>query len=91
MGRRRLERLSYISGLYRLGLSPDKQFDVRNLTVRGPDLTIELPVGTAFVAEMADGITAVVLLGRGKMHFAPRDVAEQTQLRIFSGEAGSPG
>jgi hypothetical protein len=81
-----LERLSIISGLYRLGLNPEKQFDVRNLTVRGPDLTIELPTGMAFVAETADGPTAVVLLGRGRMHFAPRDPAEQTQLRIFSGD-----
>lgn len=81
-----MERLSVISGLYRLGLNPEKEFDVRNLTVRGPDLTLELPTGTAFVAETPEGPTAIVLLGRGKMRFSPPDVAEQTQLRIFSGD-----
>ena len=79
-----LEQLSTISGLYRLGLSPDKQFDVRNLTVSGPDLTLEVPTGAAFIAETPDGTTAVVVLGRGKMRFAPPDKAEQTQLRIFA-------
>jgi hypothetical protein len=82
-----IERLSIISGLYRLGLNAAKQFDVRNLTVRGPDLTIELPIGTAFVAETGDGPTAVVLMGKGRMHFTPQDVAEQTQVRIFSGDS----
>ena len=81
-----MERLSYLSGLYRLELNPEKQFDVRNLTVRGPDLTIDLPAGTAFVSETPDGTTGVVLLGRGRMRFSPPDVAEQTQLRIFSGQ-----
>jgi peptidase M1-like protein len=82
-----LERLSIISGLYRLGLNPAKQFDVRSLSVRGPDLTLDMPAGTAFVAETPDGPTAVVLLGRGRMHFTPGDLAEQTQLHIFAGNA----
>jgi hypothetical protein len=81
-----MERLSIITGLYRLELHPGKQFDVRNLMVRGPDLSLEMPEGTAFVAETTDGPTAVVLMGRGRMSFAPRDVAEQTQLRIFGGD-----
>jgi hypothetical protein len=82
-----MERLSIISGLYRLELNPGKQFEVRNLTVRGPDLSIDLPEGTAFVSETSDGPTAVVLLGRGRMSFAPQDVAEQTQVRIFGGDS----
>ena len=81
-----LDQVSTISGLYRLALNPDKQFDVRNLTVRGPDLTLEVASGTAFIAETPDGTTGVVVLGRGKMRFVPADVAEQTQVRIFTGE-----
>ncbi len=81
-----LEQVSTISGLYRLALTPTKQFDVRNLIVRGPDLTLEVPTGEAFIAETPDGTTAIVVLGRGKMRFVPADVAEQTQLRIFAGE-----
>jgi hypothetical protein len=79
-------RLSVATGLYRLSLNPAKQYDVHNLTLRAPDLTIELPSGRAFVAETADGPSAVVLLGRGRMRFAPPDLAEQTQIRIFAGD-----
>ena len=82
-----LERLSIVSGLYRLQLDTATQFEVRNLTVRGPDLTLDLPSGVAFVAPTPEGTTAVVLLGRGKMHFAPPDPAEQTQVRIFGGNS----
>jgi hypothetical protein len=32
-----------------------------------------MPAVSAFVAETAEGTTAVVLLGRGRMHFAPSD------------------
>jgi Peptidase family M1 domain len=81
-----MEQLTVVSGLYRLALNPAKQFDVRNLTVQGTDLTLELPSGTAFVAEAADGPTAIVLLGRGRMRFTPSDPAERTQIRIFSGD-----
>jgi peptidase M1-like protein len=81
-----MEELTTVSGLYKLAINPAKQFNVRNLTVAGTDLTLELPTGSAFVAETAEGTTAVVLLGRGRMHFAPSDPAEQTQIRIFSGE-----
>jgi hypothetical protein len=80
-----LERLAIVSGLYRLNLDATRQFDVRNLTLSGPDLTLEIPSGSAFVAETPEGPTAVVLLGRGQMRFTPPDPAERTQLRIFAG------
>jgi hypothetical protein len=83
---REMEQLTVVSGLYKLALNTNKQFEVRNLTVKGTDLTLELPRGHAFVAEIADGPTAVVLLGRGRMRFAPSDPAERTQIRIFSGD-----
>lgn len=82
-----MERLSVVSGLYRLALNPAKQFDVRNLIVQAPDLTLEMATGAAFVAETPEGPTAVVLVGRGTMRFSPSDAAEQTQLRIFAGDA----
>jgi hypothetical protein len=80
-----MESMSTVGGLFRLGLNPTRQFDVRNLVLHGTDLTIELQAGTAFVAEIPDGPTAVVLLGRGRMRFAPPDEAERTQVRIFTG------
>jgi hypothetical protein len=81
----RIERLTVVSGLYRLELDTSRQFDIRNLTLTGPDLTIRMTAGSAFLAEAADGPTAIVLLGRGRMRLAPPHQAEQTQLRIFSG------
>ncbi|HVH55145.1 MAG TPA: M1 family aminopeptidase [Vicinamibacterales bacterium] len=78
--------LASVSGLYRLALNTAKQFDVRNLSVQAPDLTLTLPVGSAFVAETPDGVTAVVLVGRGTMRFAPPEAAERTQVKIFSGD-----
>jgi hypothetical protein len=80
-----VSRLSVISGLYKLSLDPDKQYDIHNLTVRGPDLALQMSSGTAFVAGTPGGPTAVVLLGKGEMKFAPHDAAEQTQIRIFGG------
>jgi hypothetical protein len=81
----RLERLTVVSGLYQLALDPAQQFDVRELTLSAPDLTIRMASGSAFVAQSPEGPTAIVLLGRGQMVLAPRDAAEQTQIRIFAG------
>jgi hypothetical protein len=78
-------RLTAISGLYRLALDTTREFSVHDLRVRAPDLSLEMSSGAAFVAEAGDGATAVVLLGRGRMHFTPPDPAERTQVRIFSG------
>ena len=82
----RAVRLAYVAGLYRLSLNPVKQFDVRDLKVEATDLTLHLRRGSAFVAETADGVTAVVLIGAGEMRFSPPDAAEKTQVRIFSGK-----
>ncbi|MEP6916008.1 MAG: M1 family aminopeptidase, partial [Acidobacteriota bacterium] len=80
-----VSRLSVVTGLYRLSLNPARQYDVHDLTMRAPDLTVEMTTGRAFVAETPEGVTAVVLFGRGRIHFTPPDLAEQTQVRIFSG------
>jgi hypothetical protein len=81
----RANRLAQVTGLYRLSLNTAKQFEVRNLVVRAPDLTLTLPSGAAFVAETPEGVTAVVLVGRGVMRFSPPEAAERIQVRIFSG------
>ncbi len=81
----RMEPVSNVAGLYRLSLNATRQFDVRNLVVAGTDVTIDMAAGTAFVAEIPDGPTAIVLLGRGRMRFAPPDQAERTQIRLFTG------
>ena len=68
-----MEQLTVVSGLFKLALNRLKQFTVHNLTLTGTDLTLEMPSGSAFVAETDEGPTAVVLLGRGRMRFAPSD------------------
>jgi peptidase M1-like protein len=78
-------RLSVVTGLYRLSLDTATEYDITNLVVRAPDLTIDMPSGRAFVASTPDGPTAMVLLGRGRMTFSPPDRAERTQIRILSG------
>jgi hypothetical protein len=78
------QRLSTLSGLYRLSLNQKKQYDIHHLTVTAPDLVLEMSSGTAFVAETDDGPTAIVLMGKGVVRFTPSDAAERTQLRLFA-------
>ncbi len=78
-------RLSVVTGLYRLSLDTATEYDITNLIVRAPDLTIDMPSGRAFIAPTPDGPTAMVLLGRGRMTFSPPDRAERTQVHILSG------
>jgi hypothetical protein len=77
-------RLAHVTGLYRLALNPAKQYDVAGLTMKATDLTLTMSSGSAFVSETPEGVTAVVLVGRGEMRFAPPEPAERTQVRIFS-------
>ena len=83
----KMERLTVVSGLFRLSLDATRQFDVRNLTVKAPDMTLTMPSGSAFLAMTPEGATAVVLVGRGRMTLTPETKAEQTQIRIFAGES----
>jgi Peptidase family M1 domain len=80
-----VERLTMVSGLYRLALDASAEYEVRNLVINEPDLALSLPAGHAFVARTPEGPTALVLLGRGRMDFAPKPESERGQVRIFSG------
>lgn len=80
------ELLTSVHGLYRLALNPARQFAARNLVIADEDFRLTLAEGSVFVAEVAgDGsATALVLLGRGEMTFAPRPATEKGQLRLFA-------
>lgn len=80
-----LERLTAVSGLYRLSLDGGRQFEVRQLRLTAPDLTLSMDRGEGFVATTSNGATGLVLLGRGTLRFTPPDEAEQTQVRLFGG------
>jgi hypothetical protein len=80
-----VERLSVVSGLFRLALDTTAEYDVKDLVVSAPDLTLTLPSGQAFLSKTPDGPTALVLLGRGRVEFTPKAEAERGQVRIFAG------
>jgi hypothetical protein len=78
--------LTTVRGLYRLALNPLKQYTVANLSLNAEDFELHVPTGSAFLAETDAGVTAIVILGRGRMTFAPTPASEQGQVRIFSGD-----
>jgi hypothetical protein len=79
------ERLSMVEGLHRLAVNTSRQFEARNLTITAEDLRLVLEQGTVFSVESADGITGLVLFGRGEMQFLPTPESERSQVRIFAG------
>lgn len=79
------ERLSNLEGLHRLRLSTDKQFKADGLSLVDEDFTLTIVDGSAFVAETRDGTTGLVIIGDGRIRFAPPAAAERGQVQIFSG------
>jgi hypothetical protein len=79
-------RLTSVDGLYRLALAGTRQYRISNLRVTAEDLVVTIPEGTAFAADVPEGRTALVLLGRGELQFRPRPEAERGQIRLFTGD-----
>jgi hypothetical protein len=77
--------LTTVRGLYRLALTPTKQYTVVNLALNAEDFELRVPSGVAFVAETDAGVTGIVILGRGEMTFSPTPAPEKGQVRIYSG------
>ncbi len=75
------ERISSVENLYRLSLNPQKQFDAHNFTLVAEDLELTLADGSVFVVETDQGVTGLVLLGRGDMHFHPAPDTEKGQVQ----------
>lgn len=78
-------RIAAVDNLHRLLLNPLKQFEARQFTVAAEDLQLTLVEGSVFVVETDEGITGLVLMGRGDMRFAPAPESEKSQVRIFAG------
>ena len=49
------------------------------------DFQLTLAEGAVFPVEGEEGITGLVLIGRGEMRFSPTPATERGQLRIFAG------
>jgi hypothetical protein len=79
------EGLTSVEGLYKLRLNTSRPMTAKNLEVTSEDLVIALQDGTAFLVECDDGVTGLVLIGRGEMRFSPTSAAERGQVRLFSG------
>ena len=79
------QRLTSVERLFRLSLDTDKQFTATNLTIHAEDFEITLASGSIFTSSVDSGVTALVLVGRGDMHFHPKPDTEKTQVRIFAG------
>jgi len=79
------ERISSVENIYRVSLDAEKQFTAHNLKIAAEDLELTLPDGSVFVAEIDNGVTAVVLLGKGTVNFHPSPATERGQVKIFCG------
>lgn len=79
------EQISSLDGLYRLQLDRERRFAARDLTITSIDFALRLPKGHVFVAETEAGVTAMLLVGKGTMRFAPGPAAERLQVRTFAG------
>ncbi len=79
------ERFSAVDNLYKLSVNPEQQFDARDFKVRAEDLELTLIEGSVFRVDTEQGVTGLVLVGRGEMRFSPSPDTEKGQIRIFAG------
>ncbi len=77
--------LTSVEGLYRLTVSPTKQFAAKGFALRSEDFTLTMSEGALFPIETPSGTTGLVLLGRGLMEFAPTPQTEREQVKLFAG------
>src|SRR5258706_3893043 len=80
-----ITRLTYVQGLYRLRLDAATQYVAREFTIRWQHVQYVLHTGYVFEVISGEGVTGLLLLGRGEMQFSPGPPTEKGQLRIFSG------
>ena len=80
------ERMSNVENLYRLSVNPRRQFRAKNFTVRSEDLELRLIDGLVFTVDTDQGVTGLVLTGRGEMRFEPTPETEKGQVRLFAGD-----
>jgi hypothetical protein len=79
------EGLTSVEGLYKIRVNTMRPLMARNLEVTSEDLVIALQDGTVYLVECDEGVTGLVLIGRGEMRFSPTSSAERGQVKLFSG------
>ena len=80
------DRLQQVDVLHRLTLNRERMFQARNFVLTSIDYQLTLATGSVFVADTAEGITALVLIGDGLMTFQPTPKTERGQVRLFAGD-----
>ena len=80
-----LEGISSVDGLYRLRLDTEKPLVGKGFKVTSEDVVVTLDEGAVFPVHSDEGVTGMVLVGRGDLQFQPSPPAERGQLRLFSG------
>jgi hypothetical protein len=80
-----VEGLTSVEGLYKLRINLNRPLSARNLEVTSEDLVVALQEGTVYLVECDEGVTGLVLIGRGEMRFSPTSTAERGQVKLFSG------
>jgi len=80
------ESLTSVEGLYKLRLNTTRPFSAKNLEINSEDLVLMLREGTVFQVDSDEGVTGLVLIGRGEMRFNPANAAERGQVHLFSGD-----
>ena len=64
------EGLTFVDGLYKLRIDK-RPLTARNLEITSEDFVLQLAEGTVFRVVCDDGVTGLILLGRGLMTFSP--------------------
>jgi hypothetical protein len=80
-----VEGLTSVEGLYKLRININRPLSARNLEVTSEDFVLALQEGTVYLVECDEGVTGLVLIGRGEMRFSPTSTAERGQVKLFSG------
>ncbi len=79
------DRLSQVDALHRLALDRERHYTAKDFVLKSVDFELRMPAGNVFVANTAEGVSALVLLGDGQMTFHPTPKTEQGQVRLFAG------
>ena len=79
------EGLTSVEGLYKIRVNANRPFTARNLEITSEDLVVALHEGTVYLVECDEGVTGLVLIGRGEVRFSPTSTAERGQVKLFSG------
>ena len=75
-----------VESLYRLSLNPHATVRrAHDFTITSEDLELTLAEGSVFTVDTDQGVTGLVLIGRGEMRFRPTPDTEKGQVRIFAG------